>query len=83
VFDGFSLNTRLLRLSVITAPIFSTAFCDRTFVGPILSSAGFGRLRVDDLFKAAIFKIDSKFMREMKASGFADLGMEELVKARF
>ena len=46
-----------------------------------LASAGF-KLDVDDLFKAAIFKIDSTFMREMKASGFPNLGMEDLVKAR-
>jgi hypothetical protein len=46
-----------------------------------LGSAGF-KLDVDDLFKAAIFKIDSNFMREMKASGFPNLGMDELVKAR-
>ena len=46
-----------------------------------LASAGF-KLDVDDLFKAAIFKIGSTFMREMKASGFPNLGMEELVKAR-
>ena len=46
-----------------------------------LTSAGFGKLGTEDLFKAAIFHIDSKFMREMKASGF-DLGMEDLVKAR-
>ena len=46
-----------------------------------LLSADFGRLDVDDLFKAAIFKVDSKFMREMKASGYP-LRMEELVKAR-
>ncbi len=46
-----------------------------------LASAGF-KLDVDDLFKAAIFKVDSTFMREMKASGFPNLGMEELVKAR-
>ena len=37
---------------------------------------------VGDLFKAAIFKIDGAFMREMKATGFPNLGMEELVKAR-
>ena len=37
---------------------------------------------VDDLFKAAIFKIDSRFMAEMKATGFPDLQMEDLVKAR-
>lgn len=47
-----------------------------------LSSAGFTNLKTEDLFKAAIFKIDGQFMREMKASGFNDLGMEELVKAR-
>ena len=47
-----------------------------------LLSADFGKLDVEDLFKAAIFKVDSKFMREMKASGFPNLGMEELVKAR-
>jgi len=46
-----------------------------------LNSAGFGKLQTEDLFKAAIFKIDSNFMREMKASGF-NLGMEDLVKAR-
>ncbi len=37
---------------------------------------------VDDLFKAAIFKIDSRFMAEMKATGFPNLDMEDLVKAR-
>lgn len=42
----------------------------------------FGKLDVGDLFKAAIFKVDSQFAREMKASGFENLGMEELVKAR-
>ena len=47
-----------------------------------LVSSGFGKLDVDDLFKAAIFKVDSKFMREMKASGFPNLTMEDLVKAR-
>ena len=46
-----------------------------------LASAGF-KLGTEDLFKAAIFKINSTFMREMKASGFPNLGMEELVKAR-
>jgi hypothetical protein len=42
----------------------------------------FGKLGTEDLFKAAIFKIDSQFAREMKASGFENLGMEDLVKAR-
>ena len=47
-----------------------------------LRSANFGDLDIGDLYKAAIFKIDGKFMAEMKATGFPDLGMEELVKAR-
>ncbi|HEX7774176.1 MAG TPA: hypothetical protein VF435_17255, partial [Pyrinomonadaceae bacterium] len=63
------------RLFTATALNITTALADD------LSSAGFGKLDVDDLFKAAIFKIDSKFMSEMKATGF-NLGMEELVKAR-
>ena len=46
-----------------------------------LTSAGF-KLDVGDLFKAAIFKVDSKFMLEMKATGFPNLTMEDLVKAR-
>jgi hypothetical protein len=63
------------RLFTATALNITTALADD------LTSAGFGNLDVDDLFKAAIFKIDSKFMREMKATGF-NLGMEDLVKAR-
>ena len=47
-----------------------------------LKSVDLGPLDVDDLFKAAIFKIDSKFMAEMKATGFPNLRMEDLVKAR-
>jgi hypothetical protein len=47
-----------------------------------LRSANFGDLDVGDLYKAAIFKIDGKFMAEMKATGFPDMGMEDLVKAR-
>lgn len=47
-----------------------------------LRSANFPNLDVGDLFKAAIFKIDGKFMSEMKATGFPNLGMEDLVKAR-
>ena len=45
-------------------------------------TAAFGKLSVEDLFKAAIFKVDSNFAREMKASGFENLTMEDLVKAR-
>ncbi|HVQ39608.1 MAG TPA: hypothetical protein VMS31_18865 [Pyrinomonadaceae bacterium] len=64
------------RLFTATALNITTALADD------LNSAGFGKLGVSDLAKAAIFKIDSKFMREMKASGFLNLGMEDLVKAR-
>src|SRR5688572_27373179 len=62
--------------------LFSAAALNvTTALADDLVSAGF-KLDVEDLFKAAIFKIDSTFMREMKASGFPNLGMEELVKAR-
>ena len=64
------------RLFAATALNVTTALADD------LATAGFGKLKVEDLFKAAIFHIDSKFMREMKDSGFENLGMEDLVKAR-
>ena len=63
------------RLFVATTLNVTTALADD------LIASGFPNLDVDDLFKAAIFKVDSKFMREMKASGF-NLGMDDLVKAR-
>lgn len=44
--------------------------------------ANFPNSDTEDLFKAAIFKIDSRFMAEMKATGFPNLSMEDLVKAR-
>src|SRR5829696_3976682 len=58
------------RLFAATALNVTTALADD------LVSAGFGKLQTEDLFKAAIFKINSTFMREMKASGFQNLGME-------
>lgn len=64
------------RLLAATTLNVTTALADD------LASAGFGKLDIHDLFKAAIFKVDSQFAREMKASGFNNLGMEELVKAR-
>ena len=63
---------RLLSAALINV---TTALADN------LKSSGF-KLDVDDLFKAAIFKVDSKFMAEMKATGFSNLRMEDLVKAR-
>ena len=63
------------RLFAATTLNVTTALADD------LAAAGFTKLKTEDLFKAAIFHIDSKFAREMKASGF-ELGMEDLVKAR-
>lgn len=70
---GQGLEERLLTAAMLDV---SYALADD------LRSANFPNLEYDDLFKAAIFKIDGKFMSEMKATGFPDLGMEELVKAR-
>jgi hypothetical protein len=47
-----------------------------------LVGSGFGKLEVEDLFKATIFKIDGRFAREMKESGFQNLTFDDLVKAR-
>ena len=70
--DGFRSEHKLFAATVLNV---TTALADD------LTSA-FGKLGTDDLFKAAIFKVNSSFAREMKASGFNDIGMEELVKAR-
>ena len=63
------------RLFAATTLNVTTALADD------LLASGFSNLNVEDLFKANIFKINSQFMREMKATGF-NLGMEDLVKAR-
>jgi hypothetical protein len=63
------------RLFAATTLNVTTALADD------LATANLGKLGTSDLFKAAIFKIDSKFARDMKASGF-ELTMEDLVKAR-
>jgi hypothetical protein len=70
--DGFRSEHKLFAATVLNV---TTALADDL-------TSSFGKLRTDDLFKAAIFKVNSSFAREMKASGFNDLGMEELVKAR-
>lgn len=63
--------------------LLSAAFVNVTVaLADDLTAANFGRLEVEDLFKAAIFKIDGKFLAEMKATGFPDLQMEDLVKAK-
>mgnify|MGYP003393191789 CR=1 FL=1 len=68
-----SLDERLFAATTLNV---TTALADD------LRSANFPNLNVDDLFKAAIFKIDGKFMKEMAATGFPNLTMEDLVKAR-
>ena len=82
---GFDFETISMRDGDRGEPedrLFAAAMLNvTTALADDLLSADFGRLDVDDLFKAAIFKVDSKFMREMKASGYP-LRMEELVKAR-
>lgn len=71
--DGSSLSDKLLTAAFLNV---TTALADD------LNSANFGKLQVEDLYKAAIFKIDGKFMAEMKATGFPNMQMEDLVKAR-
>jgi hypothetical protein len=73
--DNDDDNDREERLFAATTLNVTTALAD-DLIG------AFGKLNIDELFKAAIFKVDSQFAREMKASGFENLGMEELVKAR-
>lgn len=71
--DNDGVEARMLSAALINVTV---ALADD------LKTIDLGPLDVDDLFKAAIFKIDSKFMAEMKASGFPGLKMEDLVKAR-
>ena len=71
--DRETLSDRLLTAAFVNV---TTALADD------LNSANFGKLYVSDLYKAAIFKVDGKFMAEMKATGFPNLQMEDLVKAR-
>jgi len=71
--DRETVSDRLLTAAFVNV---TTALADD------LNSANFGKLYVGDLYKAAIFKVDGKFMAEMKATGFPNLSMEDLVKAR-
>ena len=67
----------------VSERLMAAAFINLTIaLADDLNSANFGKLDVDDLFKAAIFKVDSKYMVEMKNSGFPDLKFEDLVKGR-
>ncbi|MBK8303656.1 MAG: hypothetical protein IPK98_09765 [Chloracidobacterium sp.] len=81
-FD-FEKETRKHDDDDVSSRLMAAAFLNvTTALADDLLSANFGKLDVDDLFKAAIFKVDSKFMVEMKNSGFPDLKFEDLVKAR-
>ncbi len=74
--NGSSDDTIEDRLFLAATVNVTTALADD------LRSANFPDLDFGDLVKAAIFKIDGKFMSEMKATGFPNLSMEDLVKAR-
>lgn len=81
-FD-FSKSTGKQSDDDVSERMFSAAALNvTTALADDLLSANFGRLDVDDLYKAAIFDVNGKFMAEMKATGFPNLGMEDLVKAR-
>lgn len=73
---GNSNSTIEERLFLAATLNITTALADD------LRSANFPNLDFGDLTKAAIFKVDGKFMSEMKATGFPNLSMEDLVKAR-
>jgi hypothetical protein len=62
--------------------LFSAALVNVTTAIADDVRSNFPKADVDDLFKAAIFKIDSRFMADMKATGFPDLDLQDLVKAR-
>ena len=80
--SGIQHESKSKHQSTLDEKLFTAAVLNvTTALADDLRSANFPNLDVGDLFKAAIFKIDSKFMSEMKATGF-DLGMEDLVKAR-
>lgn len=82
-FDFESPERNGKRTDTVEDRLFAAASIGvTTALADDLRSANFGDLDVGDLYKAAIFKIDGKFMAEMKATGFPNLGMEELVKAR-
>jgi len=82
---GFDMNTSQPKgwNDSVEERLFTAAMLNvTTALADDLRSANFPDLGFDDLAKAAIFKIDGKFMAEMKATGFPNLGMEDLVKAR-
>ncbi len=82
---GFDMQTELSkhgRDSLEDLLFMATTLNITSALADDLRAANFPNLDFGDLTKAAIFKIDGKFMSEMKATGFPNLGMEDLVKAR-
>lgn len=80
---GFDVDSQGRGSQSIEERLFAAAALDvKMALADDLVSANFGKLTMGDLFKATIFKIDGRFMAEMKATGFPNLSMEDLVKAR-
>src|SRR5919106_2721457 len=88
---GFDFEKESITKKESKGPKHETTLEERLFTAAVMNvttaladdiRANFNTTDVGDLFKAAIFKIDSAFMREMKSTGFPNLSMEDLVKAR-
>ena len=80
--SGIKYESKSKHESTLDEKLFTAAVLNVTTALADDIRANFNTADVGDLFKAAIFKIDSAFMREMKSTGFPNLSMEDLVKAR-
>lgn len=80
--SGIQHESKSKHQSSLDEKLFTAAVLNVTTALADDIRANFNTTDVGDLFKAAIFKIDSAFMREMKSTGFPNLSMEDLVKAR-
>ena len=80
--SGIQHESKAKHESTIDEKLFTATVLNVTTALADDIRANFNTTDVGDLFKAAIFKIDSAFMREMKSTGFPNLSMEDLVKAR-
>ena len=80
--SGIQHESKSKYQSTLDEKLFTAAVLNVTTALADDIRANFNTADVGDLFKAAIFKIDSAFMREMKSTGFPNLSMEDLVKAR-
>lgn len=80
--SGIQYESKSKHESTVEEKLFTATVLNVTTALADDIRANFNTGDVGDLFKAAIFKIDSAFMREMKSTGFPNLSMEDLVKAR-